>query len=102
MKTIHKIWQICLIQGMAADLGYDCLIIPGAAEGPTCNALGAAGSRVNANRFCGQSAGLAKTAAAKQASDAGKLKQGTICSKYLINSFHNYRTWHNQYFFPYG
>ena len=35
----------------ANEKGYDCLVIPGAKEGATCNAFSAA--RLNANRFCG-------------------------------------------------
>ena len=70
--------------------GYDCLMIPGAAEGPMCNALGTAGDRMNANRFCGNSAGLAIKMMAQ--ADNANMKQGTVCSKDVINYVHNYRT----------
>ena len=64
------------------EKGYDCLVIPGAKEGVTCNAFPA--TRLNANRFCGTGNGLAKEKSAKAAA-----MQGTICSKYVINSVHN-------------
>lgn len=56
--------------GMAAS-GYDCIEIPGAAKGAMCEDFAAA--NMNANVFCGNEGGLAKTAAA--------VDGGTICSK---------------------
>jgi len=54
-------------------LGYDCLVIPGAKVGTASATLNAAG----AERFCGESKGLATLAAGDDAATASK----TICTK---------------------
>jgi len=58
--------------------GYDCLQIPGAANGENCDPFSA--DRLNADRFCGNSAGLAiaKTATG---TNAPGTNQGTVCTK---------------------
>ena len=43
--------------------GYDCVVIPGAAEGTMCNDFSANG--LNAERFCGNEQGLAIVKSAK-------------------------------------
>ena len=55
-------------------LGYDCIMIPGAKLGTMCADFSA--NAINANRFCGNSQGLAKSVDA-----VDNTKQGTICSK---------------------
>ena len=77
-------WIIFSILGKGTK-GYDCLVIPGAKEGKTCNAFEA--TRLNAMRFCGNSAGLAVKKEATPAANSG-----TVCSKDVINSVHNNRT----------
>ena len=58
--------------------GYDCVVIPGAAEGTMCNDFSANG--LNAERFCGNEQGLAIVKSAKAAA-----MTGTICSKFWFN-----------------
>ena len=54
--------------------GYDCLEIPGAAKGTMCEDFAA--TRLNANVFCGDSAGLATVMMAERGANSG-----TICSE---------------------
>ena len=54
-------------------LGYDCLMIPGAAIGTMCTDFPAA--NLNANAFCGNSQGLCKTT-----NNADAANVATICS----------------------
>ena len=58
--------------------GYDCVVIPGAAEGTMCNDFSANG--LNAERFCGNEQGLAIVKSAKAAA-----MTGTICSKFWFD-----------------
>ena len=51
--------------------GYDCLQIPGAAKGTKCDAF----TVVNADVFCGNSAGLPT-----QTNAVDDTKSGTVCS----------------------
>ena len=68
--------NLYLLIGASADSkGYDCIMIPGAASGTQCNAWPA--NAVNANRFCGNSVGLAKVVTASIATT----HSGTVCSK---------------------
>jgi len=60
--------------GTTGTLGYDCLVIPGAAKGTACDDFTA--DNLNANRFCGNSKGLAISKTAT--TDA---KVGTVCTK---------------------
>ena len=64
----------CVEIGMGT-LGFDCLVIPGAKVGTASATLNAAG----AERFCGESKGLATLAAGDDGATASK----TICSKNL-------------------
>ena len=63
-----------LVLGMGAS-GYDCLEIPGAQSGTMCAQWTSAPIK-NANRFCGNSGGLAKKKDAAAAADTA-----TVCSK---------------------
>ena len=63
--------------------GYDCIMIPGAGKGTKCSAWSA--NALNANRFCGNSKGLATIKEAK--TDA---MSGTVCSKDHTNFVCNY------------
>ena len=65
--------MVCLGKGTK---GYDCLVIPGAAKGTMCESFMEPSAK-NANRFCGNSGGLAIS---KSANAKGE-KSGTICSK---------------------
>ena len=56
--------------------GYDCLEIPGAKLGTMCASFVNANAKM-ANRFCGNSVGLAKTISAAIAATMS----GTICCK---------------------
>ena len=64
----------------AGTKGYDCIVIPGAAVGTMCVDFMTV---MNANVFCGNSGGLAKTKSAK----TDGTKSGTICSKLFIIHF---------------
>ena len=61
----------------AGTKGYDCIVIPGAAVGTMCVDFMTV---MNANVFCGNSGGLAKTKSAK----TDGTNSGTICSKPFI------------------
>ena len=61
--------------------GYDCLQIPGAAKGTKCDVF----TVVNADVFCGNSAGLPT-----QTNAVDDTKSGTVCSKYDVLTFHVY------------
>jgi len=56
--------------------GYDCLQIPGAAKGENCDPFTSADIK-NADRFCGNSAGLAT----KKSALGDGTNTGTICTK---------------------
>ena len=56
--------------------GYDCLQIPGAQSGTMCAQWGT-DNAINANRFCGNSGGLAKQMNAA----AADMNTATVCSK---------------------
>ena len=60
-------------------------MIPGAAKGTQCSAFVVADNALNANRFCGNSKGLATVKSA--ATDA---MSGTVCSKDHTNFVCNY------------
>jgi len=60
--------------GMGTN-GYDCLQIPGAQSGTMCAQWGT-DSAINANRFCGNSGGLAK-----QKDAAAAANTATVCTK---------------------
>ena len=62
------------LKGMLT-IGYDCLVIPGAADGTMCADF--ADMALNGQRFCGHELGLAKEDEAKAAA-----MTGTICSKF--------------------
>ena len=67
--------------------GYDCVVIPGAAKGTMCEDFTAA--NLNANRFCGNSAGLpTKTAATNNAMNVCA-NCGTVCSKLDLMIYFN-------------
>ena len=77
-STIYSFIQnslnISWLLGMGTK-GYDCLEIPGAAVGTMCADFEA--TRLNANVFCGNSAGLATKKEAKR----DGTNNGTVCSK---------------------
>ena len=57
--------------------GYDCIEIPGAAKGTMCEDFTAnAGTRLNANYFCGDSGGLVTQKEGQRGANSG-----TICSE---------------------
>ena len=60
------------------ESGYDCLQIPGAQSGTMCAQWTDADIK-NANRFCGNSGGLAKKKDAAAAADTA-----TVCSKWCF------------------
>ena len=60
------------------ESGYDCLQIPGAQSGTMCAQWTEADIK-NANRFCGNSGGLAKKKDAAAAADTA-----TVCSKWFF------------------
>ena len=60
-------------------MGYDCVIIPGAAKGTMCSDFAA--DNLNNNRFCGNSAGLATVTAATNNANNVCANCGTVCSK---------------------
>jgi len=68
--------QQCCTYQVAGDgeSGYDCIEIPGAQSGTMCAQFGTASAK-NANRFCGNSGGLAKQ------KDAAAANTATICTK---------------------
>ena len=61
--------------GLTGKAGYDCIVIPGAADGTMCNDFTA--NALNGQRFCGNEQGLAKEDEATAAA-----MSGTICSKF--------------------
>ena len=66
-------FEITFLIGMGTK-GFDCLEIPGAAKGTMCSDFDA--TRLNANVFCGNSAGLATKKEAKR----DGTNNGTVCS----------------------
>ena len=73
---LRKFFKIYIYLGTSATGGYDCVMIPGAARGTMCESFTMAEVK-NANRFCGNSGGLAtKTKAMTDGTNSG-----TICSK---------------------
>ena len=64
--------------GVSATAGYDCIVIPGAADGTMCADFMTAA--LNGQRFCGNEQGLAKEVEATAAA-----MSGTICSKFWLN-----------------
>ena len=65
--------------------GYDCLEIPGAAKGTMCEDFAA--TRLNANVFCGDSAGLATVMMAERGANSG-----TICSELYLQLYNLFKT----------
>ena len=77
IRYLHDLWELIihiLVLGMGAS-GYDCLEIPGAQSGTMCAQWTSAPIK-NANRFCGNSGGLAKKKSAAAVADTV-----TVCSK---------------------
>jgi len=64
--------------GLTGVSGYDCLQIPGAAKGTKCSAFTGA-NVINADRFCGNEAGLGTKTTAT--GGATPMNVGTICTK---------------------
>ena len=73
---IQKFFKIYGHLGKSNMGGYDCVMIPGAAVGTMCESFTMKDVR-NANRFCGNSGGLATKTKAK----TDGTNSGTICSK---------------------
>ena len=73
--------------GLTGEVGYDCIVIPGAADGTMCNDF--ADNALNGQRFCGNELGLAKEDSIKDAA-----MSGTICSKFWFNYWMYYNIQH--------
>ena len=69
-------FKICGYLGKSATGGYDCVMIPGAAKGTMCESFESDEAK-NANRFCGNSGGLA----IKKEAKTDGTNSGTVCSK---------------------
>ena len=73
--------------GLTGTAGYDCIVIPGAADGTMCADFAA--NALNGQRFCGNEQGLAKVEKATAVA-----MSGTICSKFWLNYWMQWKIQH--------